>query len=514
MPNSYGRIPTPVQLLDPEEFRSDVQSSPDAAERLEIMEDAVAQLLESTQQLNALPVASASFQSGRDADDDENEADRQAEYLVQARSEFEEDLLNVVSAINIRYQTVADADLALGQLETTLNASITDVSNGVAAVEADLSNNYYTIAQTDNAISAVETNLNASITSLEGDVNVVQADLTENYYTIAQTDSAISEIETNLNASINNVSSDLSSNYYTIAQTDSAISSGTQTLRAQLDSETTDNDLVAQVNSTKTAAVDALGFAQAHAGITVQTSGGNVAGFLATSYSSPGGGGSNLLLLGDQVLVPGSITAAEINTNDFSAAGLSVFGGTLQSNNFSASQGWAIFQNGDAVFNTLFLRNGIISTAPLAQNAVSVARVGTASGPFTNNSYQTCGSVSFTPSINTYALLIQVSGLIQLSTGGASSEAGGSSTMQCDINIRIGGNNTISSRNFRNTGFTFESETQRMAYSDSAVVENPTNNDTPIEIRFRNTSSVTGGAAGSASASLRDVTLSVLEIKR
>ncbi|MCK9513585.1 MAG: hypothetical protein M0R28_20485, partial [Pigmentiphaga sp.] len=60
---------------------------------------------------------------------------------------------------------------------------------------------------------------------------------------------------------------------------------------------------------------------------------------------------------GVTAITPNSVTADLVNAGSFQAAGLAVFGGTLQSADYSAgSTGWRIQNNGNAEFNNLVAR--------------------------------------------------------------------------------------------------------------------------------------------------------------
>ena len=64
----------------------------------------------------------------------------------------------------------------------------------------------------------------------------------------------------------------------------------------------------AVVNEHASAVADLDGFASAYAGVTVQTNGGRIAGFRATSFVNPDGSGNGVLeLLGD-VVAPGTLS--------------------------------------------------------------------------------------------------------------------------------------------------------------------------------------------------------------
>jgi len=89
--------------------------------------------------------------------------------------------------------------------------------------------------------------------------------------------------------------------------------------------------LSAFIEDTRVAVTDIDGFQAAFAGITVDTSGGSIAGFRATSFSDPdGSSGSILELLGDQVILPGSLSVGTLVIHDGSG-NIANDGGTFRS---------------------------------------------------------------------------------------------------------------------------------------------------------------------------------------
>ena len=153
-------------------------------------------------------------------------------------------------------------------------------------------------------------------------------------------------------------------------------------------------------------------------------------------------------------------------------------------------------------------------TLEIRENAISVMRVVNNAGPWENTSYTTVASVDFTPSPEADALLITATGFLELSCSNLDIDASAEAEMRADINIRTSTSGpTVSARQFFQEERRQQSRTHIFTYADSAVVENPTGSQTPIQVRFRNSSEVLN-ASGNAVARLSDVTLSVLEIKR
>ncbi|MEH6834802.1 hypothetical protein [Falsihalocynthiibacter arcticus] len=127
---------------------------------------------------------------------------------------------------------------------------------------------------------------------------------------------------------------------------EAALANATQTVQSNLD----DTDATVSSQATTLAAVD--GFAQASAGLTVTTNGGNIAGFIATSFSNPNGSGGSLLELLGSVVKAGTIAAEKL------IVGL---GRNLLSNtDFSDGlTDWAFWGTGDCHADTEFLKRDL-----------------------------------------------------------------------------------------------------------------------------------------------------------
>lgn len=70
-------------------------------------------------------------------------------------------------------------------------------------------------------------------------------------------------------------------------------------------------------------------------------------------------------------ITPGSVTADLVNAGSFQAAGLAVFGGALQSANYTpGSAGWRIQQDGAAEFNELIVRQDMIANGAVTRRAI------------------------------------------------------------------------------------------------------------------------------------------------
>ena len=98
-----------------------------------------------------------------------------------------------------------------------------------------------------------------------------------------------------------------------------------------------------------------------------------------------------------KLVVDGSIDTLKLDTDSFTAAGLSVFGGTLQSDNYvSGSSGWRITKNGAIEADSLTVR-----TAMIAQRATTNFRsASSGSMAFNGNAWITVTSLSFAPDSN------------------------------------------------------------------------------------------------------------------
>ena len=75
-------------------------------------------------------------------------------------------------------------------------------------------------------------------------------------------------------------------------------------------------------------------------------------------------------------IVTGTLKAANVDTNDFNASGVGVFGGELKSSNYVAgSAGWSVKQNGDAEFNQLVVRRDMIQAGTFTRNCITYSNV-------------------------------------------------------------------------------------------------------------------------------------------
>ena len=140
-----------------------------------------------------------------------------------------------------------------------------------------------------------------------------------------------------------------------------------------------------------------------------------------------------------------AVTNAKVANGAITNAKIS---GTLQSDNYNSSQGWLIDKGGNAIFNTLTLRNGIVGGNALADLAVAAAKLanGAVATPkiqdlavdtikianggvsrlrdvtgidFTTTSFSfvTAASISFSPFSTNSSLIINCSGVINASGG-------------------------------------------------------------------------------------------------
>jgi hypothetical protein len=113
-----------------------------------------------------------------------------------------------------------------------------------------------------------------------------------------------------------------------------------------------------------------------------------------------------------ELLVNGSITSEQINTTSMSVAGLSVFGGNLQSTNFvtgSNGSGWRIQNSGAAEFGTLALRENSISNVYFTTNN-TITDVASSNSDFVDLISLTVPAGTTVRSITAHALINQYDG--------------------------------------------------------------------------------------------------------
>lgn len=105
----------------------------------------------------------------------ENEIAILDDYVADYTIYFEEQLDSVYAELDVSYYTIAETDMAISAVQTSLNSSI-------GAVSANLSANYYTRSSTDSAISAafnsyttIVNGNTANISSVTSSVNGIRA---------------------------------------------------------------------------------------------------------------------------------------------------------------------------------------------------------------------------------------------------------------------------------------------------------------------------------------------------
>ena len=256
----------------------------------------------------------------------------------QAQSEVQSARDNLEGQIEDAYNTLQDA----------INSIESDVDPDKYATNAELEENYYTFEQVDAAIAAKETQLTSQLTDqftdgvlddgfwsddgiffeddewndFSNDVRFVEATLDQSYLTITEVDQALTALEANLTSEYQVYVDNELENYYTKATIDNGFytkASADQAIAAQIQSfdAEVEGGLKASVETHKSAIAELDDFASAFASVTVDTEGGGIAGFRAVSYENADGSGSSALeLLGDQVVVPGSLTSRSLTVTD------------------------------------------------------------------------------------------------------------------------------------------------------------------------------------------------------
>lgn len=77
---------------------------------------------------------------------------------------------------------------------------------------------------------------------------------------------------------------------------------------------------------------------------------------------------------GGELIVDGAIAAGHLDTGSLAVAGVSIFGGVLASSNYATgSAGWRVTHAGDAEFNSLIVRRGMLDIGAAAIEASAYA---------------------------------------------------------------------------------------------------------------------------------------------
>ena len=259
-----------------------------------------------------------------------------------------ESIGSLQATLSAEYYTITATDLAIAGALTSFETSFG------ADIQARLETLYYTRAQTDSALSATSTSLQSGITTVQGlaeskgkvftqtTAPPASERLPQNLW-IDTTDglnipkhwtgsawSALSD-KTPETRAVATLTATLTNSYYTRVQTDSAIATSQQTVQANL------NAVQAQVSVNATALANLNGASARFQALTTVDGGLQAAGIEAVSWNTSGqGSGSAVRLLGDDVIVPGSLSASSLTVTDL--AGTLIPNGAFR---FADLRGWS-----------------------------------------------------------------------------------------------------------------------------------------------------------------------------
>ena len=280
--------------------------------------------------------ALASLQTTLESQIDDVSANIQENYLTSSevdsaiaavKTDLETQIGNVESTLTTEYITEVETDQAISTAITEFNTSLTEPGGAVHEVEASIYDNFYTISEADQAIAGqvteMETQLQGEIENAKQDaIADVESTLQQDYTLSSEIDQSLTALETNLTSEYQVYVDNELENYYTKATIDNDFytkASADQAIAAQIQSfdAEVEGGLKASVETHKSAIAELDDFASAFAAVTVETEGGGIAGFRAVSYENADGSGSSALeLLGDQVVVPGSLTSRSLTVTD------------------------------------------------------------------------------------------------------------------------------------------------------------------------------------------------------
>lgn len=166
----------------------------------------------------------------------------------------------------------------------------------------------------------------ADIVDIQGQVSGLVSDT-------ADLDAAIQQLESDFQDEFVSLEATISQTYVTQADSDSALTALEQSLNSNIDGLQADVNIIAGTRTNTNG--------EAASGIVLEATAGGAAGALAISALRDAQTGDEL----SEVAVSSDVFRFDGN--------LAVFGGTVQSDNFSpgGSEGWRLQQNGDAEFN-------------------------------------------------------------------------------------------------------------------------------------------------------------------
>ena len=301
-----------------------------------------------------------------------------------ARSTADSSIASQIASLNasVNANTAAiDSESSLRATEDdALAASISSLSTNVNSNTAGLSAEAAVRSTVDSAIAA-------DITALETDVAGNTASITAETATRSAADSAIAADITALETTVGQNTAAISDESVARSTEDDALAATIATVQSSVDSNTAaittealtrtqeDNALASLIdaleadfngiNATVQINAAAIATMESYAASTYSVrlgAGGAAAGFEMVASDDPiNGPASAIRFTADNILFDGTVLVEHLDVGSFSTAGLAVFGGDLQSDDFATGvSGWQITQAGDAEFNNLIVRESLV----------------------------------------------------------------------------------------------------------------------------------------------------------
>ncbi|MGR3438762.1 TipJ family phage tail tip protein [Salipiger abyssi] len=280
----------------------------------------------------------------------------QASEITQLQSELtaaQNDLTGQASAISNLDSRVTSAEGTI----TSQASEITQLQSGLSSAETGVAGNASAIAGIDTRVKDTETGLTAqasSLSGLEASVGSVEARVTTIEGAYVTSTEAVTAVEQEISASFGSLTAMASATAFANAQAGGIEAGYVWRLNDQNVME-----MVSVADGT-TGATVTYRLAADYVQITGLT---QIDQAVINSLAVDNGFITNLTV--DTLnIASGAINVGHLDTGSFSASGLAVFGGGLESDDFvSGVSGWRITTAGDAEFNSLITRDSIVDGA-------------------------------------------------------------------------------------------------------------------------------------------------------
>ncbi|APZ51216.1 Phage tail fiber protein [Salipiger abyssi] len=330
------------------------------------------------------------------------DAEGEISSISQSLITLQADVSDVANGVDANGFALASLDTRVTNAEGTITSQaseITQLQSGLTAAQSNLTGQASAISNLDSRVTNAEgtiTSQASEITQLQSDLSSAEMGVAGNASAIAGIDTRVKDTETGLTAQ----ASSLSGLEASVGSVEARVTTIEGAYVTSAEAVTAVEQEISASFGSLTAMASATAFANAQAGgieagyvwrlndqnvmemvsVADGTTGATVTYRLAADYVQITGltqidqavinslavdnGFITNLTVDTLNIASGAINVGHLDTGSFSASGLAVFGGGLESDDFvSGVSGWRITTAGDAEFNSLITRDSIVDGA-------------------------------------------------------------------------------------------------------------------------------------------------------